>query len=62
MTLGNTLNFSLQTPSNPTLTAKIMSSFGIALHNLYMSRQYGAFSVLDIAPKYLSIQNYKNFL
>ncbi len=62
MTLGNTLNFSLQTPSNPTLTAKIMSSFGIALYNLYMSKQYGTFSVLDIAPKYLSICNYKNFL
>ena len=62
LTLNNTMNFSLKLASNPVFTAKVMQAYGIALYRMHESKIYGAFSILDIAPKYLSSDNYIKYI
>ncbi len=58
LTLNDTMNFKLKLESNPVFTAKVMKAYAIALNNLYESGEYGAYSILDIAPKYLTNSDY----
>lgn len=44
----NTLNFSLTTDSNPTITAKILIAFALVLNEYIKEKKFGAYSILEI--------------
>ena len=62
LTLNNSMNFSLKLDSNPLFTAKVMKAYGVALYRMFINKIYGAFSILDVAPKYLAIDNYIKYI
>lgn len=62
ITLNDVMNFKLKLDSNPNFTAKVMASYGIALQSLINSKKYGAYSILDIAPKYLNMKEYIKYI
>lgn len=46
--------FSLKLDSNPEFTASVLVAYARAAHRLSQEKQYGAKTVLDIAPSYIS--------
>lgn len=48
------IEYNLQLESNPEFTASILVAYARACARLAEEKQFGAFTVLDIAPKYLS--------
>lgn len=48
------IEYNLQLESNPEFTASVLVAYARACARLAEERQFGAFTVLDIAPKYLS--------
>ena len=48
------IEYNLQLESNPEFTASVLVAYARACARLAAEKQYGAFTVLDIAPKYLS--------
>ncbi|MBO1307924.1 diaminopimelate dehydrogenase [Enterococcus sp. 669A] len=48
------IEYSLQLESNPEFTASVLVAYARACVRLAKEKQFGAFTVLDIAPKYLS--------
>ena len=48
------MDFSLKLSSNPEFTAAVDIAYARAAYKLSKERQYGAKTVLDIAPSYLS--------
>lgn len=48
------IEYNLQLESNPEFTASVLVAYARACVRLAKEKQYGAFTVLDIAPKYLS--------
>ncbi len=58
-TLGNNYNFSLKTESNPHLTAKIMIAYSVVLFEYYNSKQFGAYSILDVPIAKIIKNSYK---
>ena len=48
------IEYNLQLESNPEFTASVLVAYARACARLAEEKQYGAFTVLDIAPKYLS--------
>ncbi|MGM0213850.1 diaminopimelate dehydrogenase [Enterococcus sp. AZ109] len=48
------IEYSLQLESNPEFTASVLVAYARACVRLAAEKQFGAFTVLDIAPKYLS--------
>ena len=47
---GNFIACSLKTPSNPTLTARLMLASSRAVYRLYLKGEYGCRTMLDIPP------------
>ncbi len=62
LTLNDTMDFTVKMDSNPHFTAKILLAYSIALMNLYREGQYKAFSILDLPPKYLALQEYRQYI
>ena len=48
------IEYNLQLESNPEFTASVLVAYARACARLAAEKQFGAFTVLDIAPKYLS--------
>ena len=48
------IEYNLQLESNPEFTASVLVAYARACARLAEEKQFGAFTVLDIAPKYLS--------
>lgn len=48
------IEYNLQLESNPEFTASVLVAYARACARLAREKQFGAFTVLDIAPKYLS--------
>lgn len=48
------IEYTLQLESNPEFTASVLVAYARACVRLAQEKQFGAFTVLDIAPKYLS--------
>ncbi|GCF92569.1 diaminopimelate dehydrogenase [Enterococcus florum] len=48
------IEYTLQLDSNPEFTASVLVAYARACARLAKEKQFGAFTVLDIAPKYLS--------
>ena len=48
------IEYTLQLESNPEFTASVLVAYARACVRLAKEKQFGAFTVLDIAPKYLS--------
>ena len=48
------IEYTLQLESNPEFTASVLVAYARACIRLAKEKQFGAFTVLDIAPKYLS--------
>lgn len=48
------IEYNLQLESNPEFTASVLVAYARACARLAKEQQFGAFTVLDIAPKYLS--------
>lgn len=48
------IEYNLQLESNPEFTASVLVAYARACVRLAKEKQFGAFTVLDIAPKYLS--------
>ncbi|MBO0439647.1 diaminopimelate dehydrogenase [Candidatus Enterococcus ikei] len=48
------IEYNLQLESNPEFTASVLVAYARACVRLAREKQFGAFTVLDIAPKYLS--------
>lgn len=62
---GNTVSkieFSLDLESNPDFTAQIAVAYARACFRLYEEGKYGANTVLDVAPKYLSARSYEELI
>lgn len=57
----DTLNFSLNTTSNPTITAKILIAFARVQYQYIKAKKFGAYSILDIDFSCLD-KDYKNFI
>lgn len=53
-TTNQVIEYTLQLESNPEFTASVLVAYARACVRLAKEKQYGAFTVLDIAPKYLS--------
>jgi diaminopimelate dehydrogenase len=51
---GHQMEFSIRFGSNPDFTASIMAAYARAAFRLYGEKDYGAKTVLDIPPSYLS--------
>lgn len=58
----STLEFSLDLESNPDFTAAVDLAYARAVYRFSKEEKYGAFTVLDIAPKYLSKKDYDSLL
>lgn len=54
---SHVIEYSLKLDSNPDFTANILLAYARAAYRLYKEGQYGAKTVLDIAPAYLSIKS-----
>lgn len=54
----STIEFSLDLESNPDFTAAVDLAYVRAIYRLNKEKTYGALTVLDIAPKYLSKKDY----
>ena len=54
------MEFSIELASNPYFTAKVLVCYLRACHRLFTEKKYGAFTVLDIPPSYLSEKNRKD--
>lgn len=53
LTLNNTMNFSLNLPSNPKFTANVMTTFARAYPKLKEEKKFGAHDIFDIPMKYV---------
>ncbi|MBM7712286.1 diaminopimelate dehydrogenase [Enterococcus xiangfangensis] len=53
-TTKQVIEYNLQLESNPEFTASVLVAYARACARLAKEKQFGAFTVLDIAPKYLS--------
>lgn len=53
-TTNQVIEYTLQLESNPEFTASVLVAYARACVRLAKEKQFGAFTVLDIAPKYLS--------
>lgn len=56
------LEFSLKLDSNPEFTGSVMVAYARACYRLSKETDYGCKTVFDIAPKYLSIEEYSSLL
>ena len=64
-TAGNqnhVIEYSLKLDSNPEFTSSVLVAYARAVYRLYKEGQSGCKTVFDIAPKYLSSQNYSDLL
>lgn len=52
-TKNNILNFSLNLPSNPQFTARVMITFAKAYPKLKLNQNFGAFNIFDIPMKFV---------
>lgn len=53
LTSNNTMNFSLNLPSNPKFTANVMTTFARAYPKLKEEKKFGAHDIFDIPMKYV---------
>lgn len=53
LTSNNTMNFSLNLPSNPKFTANVMTTFARAYPKLKEEKKFGAHDIFDIPMKYI---------
>lgn len=53
LTSNNTMNFSLNLPSNPKFTANVMTTFAKAYPKLKEEKKFGAHDIFDIPMKYV---------
>lgn len=51
---NQTYEFSLQLNSNPEFTSSVLVAYARAAHRLYVNKQYGAFTIFDIPPAFIS--------
>ena len=62
MTKNNILNFSLNLPSNPVFTAKVMMCFARAIIFLVQEKNFGAHTIFDLPIKYILSKNQYEYL
>ncbi|MDY3006236.1 diaminopimelate dehydrogenase [Anaerococcus sp. AGMB00486] len=58
----STIEFRLDLDSNPDFTAAVDLAYARAIYRFNKEEKYGAYTVLDIAPKYLSKKDYDKLL
>lgn len=51
---NQTYEFSLRLNSNPEFTSSVLVAYARAAHRLYANKQYGAFTIFDIPPAFIS--------
>ena len=49
-----TYEFSLQLDSNPEFTSSVLVAYARAAHRLAQQQQFGAFTIFDIPPAFIS--------
>lgn len=59
--VGDEVNFKIKVDSNPHFTARILIAYAIVLNKFVAKQRFGAYSILDIPPKYL-IENAKGLI
>lgn len=59
---NQTIEFSLKLGDNPDFTAAVDLAYVRAVYRLKEEEKFGAYTVLDIAPKYLSLKNKDDLL
>lgn len=56
------IEFQLELDSNPEFTGSVMVAYARACYRIFAEKSYGCKTVFDIAPKYLSIEEYSSLL